>query len=853
MRRLAWFGLVLTLSLPVVATAQNTAHLWPEGLQRVRQQAAAWPLVDDGKPVADIVLLGAAQDELVRNAADWLNGFLHRTTGASLPVGGEELLAAGKRHIVAVVGQHQALADWAQAGRLEFPDQVGDQGFVLQRLADPQVGEVLICWSPAALGCRYGLIELLRELDQAGRSASVSISRIVERPQFPLRICYVNFAEHMQNAFNPNVLFDVPANRWTLADWERFIDMVSAFRYNVFEFWLVPSLFSPEALQDGKMQRQFAETMSQTIAYAKRRGVAVHPIQAVNTVGFDWHYHCPRVPREHDELVALWDHWSQALRDCPSMGFFPGDPGGCTKNGCTAETFVDLCLELSQVVRKNNPQMRIEVGTWGEPFAGWGVPLWTGTPDRAERSMKYLLAKLPEFPPGTFTSINLGFSPDCHPTHGGDGRPFAREAAQQVPVLTWDYSVTEGEGTVSPRCRARRIFARRNEELAVGCYSGGICYTMAPQLQALNIFCCGEAWWNPARGPDAALTDFGRLVFGRELAEIGPLLEEFEVVPDWGYYPPFPYSPQRLDQAMARLLPLLEQVDAQVESRLPLAKPLADYRRTLADFAILFQSLARVAVGVDELTAAAQASGRLPPGHEGPVSLAQAEELLAGVEDFPQRAALTALTQELRKRDVHGLMKRYWDMVYRVYDSIPHPVDPRAQGATSALFNRFHCRLAVVQPATPIQAPLQATGKPFVLLQLGQPAVAPGWRLSGWTLHGYELGEPWSASFEAPGILARDDFADPGYRWLVIRLCEGPQGGGKTIAINGQVIGRFVRTGPPVSEKREWWVTRCYPIPPGVLKNGPIEIRFTEPGIAIGAVALSAERIPDSDGGGTDP
>jgi hypothetical protein len=430
--------------LPAGAQVQENDHLWPPGLERVRQKAELWTLIEDGHPAADIALVGEAQDELVLNTLAWLNSFLRRNTQASLPIGGQELLQPGKRHLVVAVGQPQALAAWTQAKRLELPAQVGDQGFVLQRLADAQAGELLVCWAPTALGCRYGVIELLREVELAGHSARLSVGRIVERPQFPVRICYVNFAEHMQNAFNPNLLFDVPANRWTLADWERFIDMISAFRYNVFEFWLVPSLFSPEALKGGKIQRQFAETMGRVIAYAKRRGLAVHPILTVNTVGFDWHFHCPKVPKEHDELVALWDHWARAMRECPSIGFFPGDPGGCTKNGCNAETFVDLCLELAQVVRKHNPQMRIEVGTWGEPFGGWGVPLWTGKPDRAEQSMNYLLARLPDFPPGTFTSINLGFSPDSLPTHGGDGRPFARRAAQLVPVLTWDYSVTEG-------------------------------------------------------------------------------------------------------------------------------------------------------------------------------------------------------------------------------------------------------------------------------------------------------------------------------------------------------------------------------------------------------------------------
>ena len=319
------------------------------------------------------------------------------------------------------------------------------------------------------------------------------------------------------------------------------------------------------------------------------------------------------IPRRPHEIFALWDHWSRAMHGNEYIGFFPGDPGGCTRNGCTAETFVDLCLELAKVVHKNNPTVKIEVGTWGEPFGGWGVPLWTGKPDRAEKSMRYFLSKLRQFPPGTFTSINLGFSPDCLPnSHGGDGRPYAKEAAKICPVLTWDYSASEGEGTVSPRCRVRRMFERRGEELALDCYSGGICYTMAPSLQCLSLFCCAEAWWDPGRKADAVLADYGRWVFGEEGAEIGSLLEEFEVVPDWGYYPPFPYSPRRLRASMARLLALLEKVEANGSSRLPLAPTMADYRSSLRYFAGLFHQLAGVALGLEELSLAARATGKVP-------------------------------------------------------------------------------------------------------------------------------------------------------------------------------------------------------------------------------------------------
>ena len=668
-----------------------------------------------------------------------------------------------------------------------------------------------------------------------------------------MRICYLNFAQHLENAFNPNVLFDVPVNRWERGDWERLIDMISAFRYNVFEFWLVPSLFSPEAIQGGKIQADFAEMMNHTIAYAKRRGVSVYPIHGVNCVGRQWHYHCPNTPKERDEIVALWDHWSRTLKGYDYLGFFPGDPGGCIENGCTAETFVDLCLELSGVVRKNNPEATVEVGTWGSPFAGWGVPLWKGKPDRAQRSMNYLLGKLPEFPPGTMISINQGFNPDClpapHPAQhfplaGGDGRAYAKRAAKTHTVLTWDYSVTEGEGTVMPHCRARRIFDRRREETALGCYSGGICYTMSPKLNCLSIFCCAEAYWNPQLQPEHVLADYGRLVFGDRLAAVGPLLEEFEVVPGWGHYPPFPYTPKRLEECMAKLLPLLEKVGPEAESRLPLASTMAEYRGSLVFFAELFRKCATIAANVQEATSLAKASGKVPSEHKELLSLAELERLLSDSGDFPQKKRLSELAAEVRRLDIRQLRAEYWNRVYGIYDDIPHPPESaRAQGATQTLFRRFHYELAVPYEPSTLETALRDTGKPFLCLDLGHPISERGWSLSGWSQPAEYQGEKWRTSSSEPGLIHREDFRNEGYRWLVVRLTEGPAGGRKTIAVNGRVITTFERTGPPLDVKREWWVTRSWPIPEGLLQDGKLEIRFTDSGVAIAAVALAAERL----------
>ncbi len=68
-----------------------------------------------------------------------------------------------------------------------------------------------------------------------------------------------------------------------------------------------------------------------------------------------------------------------------------------------------------------------------------------------------------------------------------------------------------------------------------------------------------------------------------------------------------------------------------------------------------------------------------------------------------------------------------------------------------------------------------------------------------------------------------------------MRLTEGPAGSRKTIAVNGRTVGEFARSGPAREVRKEWWVTRSYPIPDGLLHDGRIEIRFSGSGIAISA------------------
>ncbi|HZZ42519.1 MAG TPA: hypothetical protein VFE58_06255, partial [Tepidisphaeraceae bacterium] len=342
------------------------------------------------------------------------------------------------------------------------------------------------------------------------------------------------------------------------------------------------------------------------------------------------------------------------------------------------------------------------------------------------------------------------------------------------------------------------------------------------------------------------MEDFGRITYGEELAKIGPLMEEFEVVPDWGFYPSFKYSPGRLKQRMAELKGLLERIDPRGESRLPLATGMREHRGDLLFFADLFEKLATVELTLEEMKPLAMASGKIGAGHKGLVSLEEAESLLNEPGEFPKKAELREVAKRLEALDARGLMRSYWARVYGIYDVVPHPVDPRAEEATKILFNRFNGRLAYAAQPTVLDGELARTGKAFEVVHLGRESVERGWRLSGWTAAAEDGGEMWRASFAEPGMIARDDFVDRGYRWLVVRLTEGPAGGRKKMMVNGREVGEFVRTGPAVTEKKEWWVTRSFAIPEGVLRNGKLEIRLSEPGIAISEVGLSVGRVADT-------
>jgi len=467
----------------------------------------------------------------------------------------------------------------------------------------------------------------------------------------PRAIYYNNFATHLLNAYNPNMYYPGLPHHWSDQDWCALVDMIAVFGFDVFEFWLEPHLFCREGLES-EAGHEYARQMNVVIDHALERGLKTEMIAGLATSGPLWRTLCPNVADEWNEIQYLWDRWCRRLPGLGIVGIFPGDPGACSRNGCTAETYIDRSIDVANIITRALPHAEVEFNTWGPPFFGWGnlymppdsagefvpehqITAWTFDKARADKSMSHLLRRLDDFPPDTSISINLGFNSDGNPHGDQDARPWAREIARRRRILTWDFSLTEGENAIYPHYRFDRLFQRRQEELAAAPYSGGICFTMTPLLNQLSLYEAAQSFRDPyADHRQLARTFYGNL-FGPAGTAVADYLPFFEVIPDWGYYGTLDLSRGQLHGKMAELAILLGDLARHVRPDCVFHPMPESYRQELAFFAQLFADLSDSAPDYD------------------------------------------------------ALRLKYWRRVYAIYDSLPAHVDPRPVMATNRLIDHF--------------------------------------------------------------------------------------------------------------------------------------------------------------------
>ena len=468
---------------------------------------------------------------------------------------------------------------------------------------------------------------------------------------YELRTCYVNFAEHLQNAWNINFMYYDAPGTWTTSDWKAFIQQIKAFGYNNFMFWIPPTL-----CKTGKERDAAVKTINEVIDVCHSEGISVNPLIAVNTIGAEWYFACPNDPVDRAKIMEFWTFYAENLHNPDIFTIFPGDPGGCNRNDCDHTTFIELAAEIAAMLKSKNPDTVVEVGTWGTPFTGWGedmrktpgwdgtfamlvdpevntpeIPchIWNGSPERVEIAMNDLINRLDTFPKDTLFSFGAGFNPDCEPEGAYDARAWIKKVSKTHRVTSWDYSASEGELICYPHYRVEKFQRKRKMEVEAAPIYGAICYTMSPKLNILMLYTAAQLMIDPYKDAKGVAAEFTKLVFGDE--KIGLLMEAFEIVPGWGYEQT-KYNKKELSAMFEEMIERLKAAKGH-RSALPIYESAEDYRQLL---------------------------------------LWHAENFLYMLGDNPDRAAVR---------------KRYWDKALSIYDTIPKAVDERSELAASGYSN----------------------------------------------------------------------------------------------------------------------------------------------------------------------
>ena len=452
--------------------------------------ACTVPLTEQGRPAFAVVVASPPSPLLQTTAEELLSYFgsrfsgtpsLLRITGAGeLPPDGRPLLLVG------TVGT-RLVDELIDAGNIPaLPDGLTAEGFQLATLRQEGRQPGIAAVGVDDLGARHAAIELVRRTEVRDEEARLELpAPIAQSPAFEMRFWYVNEGDHVLNRYH--------SLHWDLDDWERYIDMVSFFRFNVLEIY-PPSVtergavFGTDALQ-GKAD-PYLDRTRHLIRYAHQKGLRVCITMTFNMSG--GRPLCPS--RDGLERVAEVNaFFIEALGEADYFNLFPGDPGECRCRECTPDTAIDVQLEVMKIIRQRTEATPI-LSTWS--LNGWGDDLYdlTSTYELWGRRVR-------EFP----DDVMVQWFPH-QASYAG------RFLVQKR--LAWAYATDpEPPVEVMPHFHLRslqRYLQQRHREGVEGISTN----TWSPKLQLVNMFGAAELMWDPDRDIDAIVGDLAAGLFG---------------------------------------------------------------------------------------------------------------------------------------------------------------------------------------------------------------------------------------------------------------------------------------------------------------------------------------------------
>lgn len=690
--------LLLVLLLPTLYCAAsdqvNPPGVYYRKVDRHVDGKATFTLVAGGRPTFSLVVFDSS-DPILSTAADDTARYFRERWGSApmvfheLDSQGSNFLVLTELHATAQLPKNirQAIADVAA---------LSAQAYVIRRVQLSPGRQALVCLGGSPVAARYAVVDLLRRMNIQKDSATVSFDSLRDEPYFTWRAVYINDSAHQMNNYNPNLIYNVDTFRWSPAQWDRFIDQLAFFRYNVLQIWITPHMFSPEALKGGGAYDYFRDTMRHVGRYAQRRGITLSLINGINATTeagtrLDtlplfrnlpvYTYLNPNKPEEKALLMRLWDYWTKAIPEVGIWSLFPGDPGGCMDEGCTPATYVDLSLEVIRIIKRNNPQAKIDFTTWH--FFGWGPDFTYNEYDRnhrVDRGYEYLMSKLDQFPADTMFGIELNdFTSE--PGIGGGGLEFPEgttakyiaEISKKHLVHTWGYLVTEGEGWINHHYRVPQILAARDTEARFP-ISGGISYTMTPSFNLLNQFASSEAYWNPQTTVSSIMQAYTEGIFGTSEERLRNVFPHFQIAPLAGYTfeetsnwrPDYGEILQNMNQSAS----VLKSLDVPEHPRFEIMTTPAAYVGELLYICHLYQKLCTLGSAVAQCRAIVHAQPAFQSKKLDEIRVSDAQAALAGMQG-EQRRQLQDLLDKIQKMDVPGMKAEYRAKHYQVF--LDHP------------------------------------------------------------------------------------------------------------------------------------------------------------------------------------